>query len=345
MFPEVVGVILVLAVLLEVVWTVGGEGAGPIAKHASHLQWRVLLRLHRRVGSHRFLVFGGLGLFLFAMLLWVLILWLGWFLVFQREGAVIEETTRLAADTSAVIYFTGYTIFTLGIGDYAPNGAVWQVLTPIASLSGLFIVTLAITYLVSVIQAMTEKRRLALHISAMGTSGEAIVRNMCEAGDCSGIGSHLHSLTTDLAGMEQRLLSYPVLHYMHTGQRSQAVAPAVAALDEALSIIELGLAGAPRIDRATFRPVRQVITELVSTLASQFIDGAADAPPLPDLARLRRAGFATVEPARFRDRMAELEERRRLLRGWVEHDGWSWTDLEGPGEISPPTEGLPPGSS
>jgi hypothetical protein len=325
----IAGGILVLGIMFEVLWTAGAEGAGPLTKRIAHVQWLVLLRGYRRTGSHGLLVAGGVGVFMSALVFWV-----------HGDRIVIDAATRLPADTSELIYFTGYTIFTLGTGDFIPEGDLWQVLTPIASLTGLFVVTFSISYLVSIIQALTHKRQVAVRVSAMGTSGPTILQQMCTPQDTRGLSQHLTSLTADLATVQQRLLSYPVLHYMHASRRSMAIAPAVAALDEALSIVEHGLRGSVDIDRGVYRPVRQVITELLRTLESAFIEPASEEPPLPDLEPLRRAGFATVEPGELRARMAELDARRRLLLGWVRCDGWEWEQVEPPEELAPPTRAL-----
>lgn len=336
----ILGCILVLGIMFEVMWTAGAEGAGPLTKRIAHTLWLQLLRVYRRTGSHGLLVAGGVVVFLSALVFWVTTLWLGWALVFQGDRTVLDAATRLPADTSELIYYTGYTIFTLGTGDFVPNGDLWQVLTPIASLTGLFVVSFSISYLVSIVQALTHKRQVAVRISAMGTSATGILQQMCTPQDASGLSQHLATLTADLATVQQRLLSYPVIHYMHASRRSMAIAPAVAALDEALSIVHYGLHGSVEIDRGVYRPVRQVITELLGTLESAFIDPAEEEPPLPDLQRLRRHGFATVEPDELRARMAEIEGRRRLLRGWVRCDGWEWDELVPPDETAPPTQAL-----
>ena len=51
----------------------------------------------------------------------------------------------------------GFTAFTLGVGDYIPNGQPWEVLTAIAVVSGLGLTTLAIIYLVPVVSAVTAR--------------------------------------------------------------------------------------------------------------------------------------------------------------------------------------------
>ncbi|XVH33461.1 ion channel (plasmid) [Haloferacaceae archaeon DSL9] len=47
------------------------------------------------------------------------------------------------------MYFTGYTIFTLGNGDFYPTAANWQVTTVLTSASGLLLITLIVTYVLA----------------------------------------------------------------------------------------------------------------------------------------------------------------------------------------------------
>lgn len=39
------------------------------------------------------------------------------------------------------LYFTGYTVFTLGNGDFKPGSGIWQIATGAAAGTGLFLVT------------------------------------------------------------------------------------------------------------------------------------------------------------------------------------------------------------
>lgn len=81
---------------------------------------------------------------------WLLLLWAGWTLVFSASPeAVLQDPEGVPADGWARAYFAGFSVFTLGVGDYVPNGPVWQLLTVVAVVSGLALTTMAITYLVS----------------------------------------------------------------------------------------------------------------------------------------------------------------------------------------------------
>ena len=316
---------LLLLVLADLLWTTMGEGGGPVTKRITSLLWGLALRVHRRWPSHRFLSIAGLAAFLSAVVLWIVLLWAGWLLVFNSStGAVIHAQTRVPADVWERVYFTGFTIFTLGTGDYQPSGRLWQVLTALASFNGLFLVTFSITYLVPVVQAATHKRYLAVYISSLGQSAQAILLHCWNGQDFAPLAQHLTAITPDVAQLEQRHLAYPVLHYFHAKQRPEGIALSLSALDEALTILECGIEPDARLEEGTFRPIRQVITEFLETLSSIYIDAEDEAPPAPELTPLRERGLPVVSNEVFVARVAELEKRRRLLEALVCNDGWSW---------------------
>lgn len=59
-----------------------------------------------------------------------------------------STATGNPAGTVERLYFTGYTVFTLGNGDFRPGAGTWQLATVAATGTGLVLITLAITYAV-----------------------------------------------------------------------------------------------------------------------------------------------------------------------------------------------------
>nr|WP_249038834.1 ion channel [Haloterrigena salifodinae] len=65
-----------------------------------------------------------------------MLLWIGWTLVFaSAKNAIIDTLNRGSISWSDRLYFTGYAIFTLGIGDVAPRTGRWQFVTILATLT------------------------------------------------------------------------------------------------------------------------------------------------------------------------------------------------------------------
>ena len=66
----------------------------------------------------------------------------------------------------------------------------------------------------------------------------------------------------------------------------------------------------------------------LETLNSAFIQPADEAPPPPNLARLREEDIPTVSEDQFGDALEELAERRQKLLGVAEADAQEWPSAE-----------------
>jgi hypothetical protein len=327
----ILGGVFVLGIgFLDALWTtIAPLHAGPLTKWTARGWWRASLWVHRRRarGAHGLLTFAGPALLVVAFLEWVALLWAGWFLIFSAEpGAVVGATSGTPADFAGRLYYIGFVLFTLGTGDYVPVGGAWEVLSAVASLSGLFVVTLSITYLLSVVSAVTSKRQLASSIHSLGATPADLVRRAWDGSGFPGLGQHLASLGQALDHNTQRHLAYPVLHYFHSGERETALAPNFAVLAEALLLLDAAVAEEARPAPAVLRPARATVRSFLDTLEGSFISAAATPPPAPSAEPLA-AGVPTGDPDAL-DRAVEAAARqRRLLLGLVLNAGWTWTDV------------------
>ena len=310
------GLAVVGAVLGDALWTtVSAQGGGPLSRRLSAglwaaLTWRAGPRARRRQ-------IAGVAALLASTALWIGLLWTGWTLAFAAEPAsVVSSSTRAPADVWERIYYVGFTLFTLGTGDFVPGGDLWRVLTALAALSGLFLVTLAITYLLPVLQATVAKRQLAASISALGQTGGEIATLAADAP--TGMARQAERIATDLALHTERHLVYPVLHYFESGERSTALAPNLAALSDAVLLME-ALPGDRRPDAVALAELRSALGGYLDTVHGAYV-GAADAPPatprVPD-------GLGADGPTVERLTGGRSRDRRRLL-ALVRQGGWDW---------------------
>lgn len=322
------GVCILLFAAFEVLQTTMGSGGGPLTRRLTPHLWRAILYLSRPRPSHAVLSFAGVLITLAAISAWILLWWVGWTLIFAGPyEAVVNATTNTPATFWERVYFAGFTVYTLGVGDFVPQGTLWRILTGIASGSGLFIVTFSITYLVPIVQAATKKRQLAVYIASIGASPTDMILNTWHGDDQLHLGQHLQTVAPELAGIAQRHLSYPVMHYFHSQSPTAAITVNIARLDEALTMAEFGLEGTEWIRRTNLRPTRQVITEFLNLLESAYVRPQGAAPPAPPLERLSEKGVPVVNRDKFEANLEQLSERRRMLRALVEHNGWRWSDV------------------
>lgn len=327
----VAGVLLLVTVAFDALATTLAvrAGAGPLTRWTTQMLWRLVLRLHRRTG-HRgslLLAIAGPALLVFTVLTWVVLLWAGWTLVFLgQEGSVVQSRTNQPADVLEVMYYVGFTVFTLGVGDYVASTDLWRLVTSVAAFTGLFLITLSITYLVSVVSAVVQKRAIALQVHALGdTAGKITARGWAGDAFSAGFVQHLVTLTGRLAETAEQHLAYPVLNFFHSEDRQTATPLAIAALDEAMLMNSAGVASEARLPASVTEPVREIITRYLDTATPAA--GAAvdvDPPPVPDLSTVAAAGVPVVAETVFIAAVHEQGQRRQALRQLVEGTAWPW---------------------
>jgi hypothetical protein len=319
------GVVLLVVVVVDLLWTTlwADGGAGPVASRLSNVLWRAL----RRMGRSRSTVVSLAGpvVLTATLVTWVVLLWAGWTFVF----AGVENSLRATSDAIDVtwpgrIYFVAYAMFTMGNGDYIPVGGFWQIAAALTTASGMLLVTLAVSYVLSVLGAVAQKRSFAGTVQGFGETGSAIVRSGWNGRDLHDLDLPLSSLAADASSLADKHKTYPILHYYHSQTSENASALAVAALDEALTLIRYGTDGERLYNGAVVENTRSSLNSYLKTLNKAFIEPADEPPPRPSLAPLRDAGIPTVDDASFTQALESLEQHRRRLLGVVRADAWHW---------------------
>lgn len=321
------GVLVLVLVFLDAFMTTLTltSTAGPLTNRGLALIWRGLLRLHRMDRESRLLTAAGTVLLTVTVLVWVLGLWLGWALVFGGSGAVRESGGGHHAGPVDVAYFSGLTIFTLGSGDVVAASPGWRLVSAVASFSGLFLVTLAITYLISVVAAVVHRRSLAIQIRGLGEDAQGIVRNGWTGSGFSGIfEQQLIALVPVVVTSAEQHLAYPVLHYFHSPTRSLSTPLAVATLDDALLLMSEAVAEECRPDHNAVAPLRSAIWRYVETASTIGPTPRAGVPPTPGTRALKAADIPFVDEQQLGAALSREGERRALLNRLVVSDGWTW---------------------
>jgi hypothetical protein len=243
--------------------------------------------------NFRLLSLAGPVVLILTVLFWALLLWTGWVVLFSADaGSLANPQTREQADLLGRIYFTGYTMFTLGTGDFAPQGAFWQIASSITSLSGLFLLTLSVTYVLAVVEAVVGMRSFASQVWTLGHSAEAFVANAWNGRGFPAVEIHLVSLIELLGAIGEQHKAYPMLHYYHAEKLPQSASVNLAILDDALTIWEFLVPEDVRPAPATLRNARDVVREFLDGLRDADIGESRNEPPWIDLAMLRAAACA-----------------------------------------------------
>ena len=325
----VVGSLLLVVVGYDAVSTTlsTGAAAGPVTSKVLSGWWRFARRAAKRPDSP-LVVASGPIVVLLTIAIWLALLWSGWTLIFSADpDAILSSAGRTPASGWSRIYYSAFTVFTLGVGDYIPNGQPWEILTGFAVLTGLGLTTLAITYLVPVVSAVTARRVQANTIAGMGPSPQGIVVNAYRDGSFDYLDHRLPTLADQVLETAERHLAYPVLHYFHSSNRHVDLRVQLYALDEAISILQHAVEPAAAPHPAVLDSVRHAVQQLTHRATSEPADG--DAPTPPDLSPLRDAGIPVVDDDTFAGRLSSLSQHRRRLVSFARESLWTVPEPDG----------------
>ncbi|MBX0298282.1 potassium channel family protein [Haloarcula nitratireducens] len=260
--------------------------------------------------------------------MWITLLWSGWTFVFASADTALKDTIASGPISLAErFYFVGYSLFTMGNGDFAPRGELWQVLTALMTASGMLLVTLSITYVLSVLEAVTQKRSFARNVSGLGPDGGSIVAATWNGDGFEDVALPLNSITTALNKLTANHKAYPILHYFYTDEREAAAVLSVASLDDALTIWQRATPEENRPADSIMVDARSSVQSYLDTV-STFAPPSDEQPPPPDLTVLREHDIPTVSDEEFADALEELKERRRTMRGIIRADARQWPSAE-----------------
>jgi hypothetical protein len=266
---------------------------------------------------------------LLTLLSWLVVLWAGWTLVFvSGDPSLLDTRNYDPAAWPDQGYFAAYTMFTMGNGDFTPASSAWQMATSLATGSGMLLVTLSITYVLSVLRAVTQSRSFASGVSGLGTRGEELVWRgwNSDQKNFDNLDFQLTRLASQLDDVTEQHLAYPILHYYHSIRPRAATPRAVAILDDALLILETGVSEEHRTNEVLIGTLRSSIENYLEVLKFEAIDPSDELPPQPDLRDLREQGVPTVSDEAFLDGVVSYHSRRQKLQSAIRQSGRNWPD-------------------
>ena len=156
-----------MAVLVDIFHTLANPGKqGWLSRHVHQAMWTLS---RRSAWSGPVSMLGVVGI-------WGLLTALGWALVYwphMPEGFSFPEGTTAALDPSFVdaLYLSLVTISTLGFGDVYPATDWLRIVNPLEGLFGFALLTVVVSWILQVYPALSRRRVLALHLSALKRAG------------------------------------------------------------------------------------------------------------------------------------------------------------------------------
>lgn len=310
--------ILIITIYDFVFTTLSGGGSGFISRYVHLLSHKILKTGARIVGRK---LYNQSGIFLNGLLIsvWVVLIWLGLYLVYSFQPEAIVNDDGRAASNIERFYFTGYTLSTLGIGNFKPDSESYELLTAIFSFFGFIFFTTSITYLVSVFSSLNHKRALALSIRNLGKTPEEMVYRLLNQNETfSRI--NLLSIQDKIERHLVNLQAFPVLHSYANSKVQSSLNLNLVVLDEALSILLNSKEGA-KIKNA-LGSIRTSITHLLNHIEENLSNSSTHLDA-PDVHKLK--GWEIISSSFLVD--PALLKRRNILSGLLERENFVWNDV------------------
>ena len=194
--PVTAGLAVALFVLLDfLLTTISLRRQGPLTEIVSTLLGRVIRRLAPAARDY-----GGPITLSALAAAWITGQWIGWTLVFfgaRRHLIGPDQAPEIGLwDT---LGFAGSTLSTLGIGVVTPLAPWVHVLVVLASICGMLVLTLSVTYVINVSEVATSSRSAALQLRDITKVLEATEGKDARADDLVGRAADLRASLHHLA--------------------------------------------------------------------------------------------------------------------------------------------------
>lgn len=168
------GVFLLLFVLYDFLrTTVSLSGIGPISRVTMRVAWRagrwIAVRTERRLGmSMRNAI--GPGILILIASIWILLHLCAYVLLFASGRSLEVSKTGEPASFVDTVAFAGSAISTLGASLVGPTNGWWDMLSMAAAVNGMVVLTLSVSYVLSIRQTTMQARSWALRYNALKAS-------------------------------------------------------------------------------------------------------------------------------------------------------------------------------
>lgn len=306
--------------------TFAPNGASHISGRVTSITWKTIHFISVKAGRRSILNGAGIVIICTILLSWVTMIWIGNALIFSADPqAVVHSSTRAAASYTDRIYYAGYVLSTLGIGDFKAGSSGWQIYTAIVSFYGLMLITIAISYMVPVISAVTDRRTLSIQIASLGHCPESILLNHWDGKDFKNLENSLFSLKEKIALHGQLHLSYPILQYFQNNKKITALMPNIVALDEALYILHYLVPEQIRPKRHVLEPMRIIVRSFFDSLATTSSFKEVENIPAIRTEKLECAAVPLLTLSG--EQLNELNKRRLFLKSILNNSGWQWKEI------------------
>jgi ion channel len=244
------------------------------------------------------------------------------FALLYRGFAVHVHAPDTAVTFPTLLYFSGSTFLTLGLGDVVPVNGLARALVVIEAGTGLGFLALLLSYLPVLYQSFSRREaRITLldSWSASPPSAAVVLRRNAESGDRTALNMLLREWETTAAELLESHISYPVLAFYRSQHDNQSWLGSLTTVLDTCALVIAGVDGIPSFQaRLTFAIARHAVVDICQMFRRVPEPPATDRLPAEELTRLRDwLTAANVHLIDAPDVVARLHTLRGLYEPYV----------------------------
>ncbi|WP_052056040.1 potassium channel family protein [Myxosarcina sp. GI1] len=228
---QTVGVVLIAIAMVDIFITVlyPRTGNSLLSMPISKGTWNIFRQVARWSKNDRLLSYCGSVILIIVAIVWIALFVIGFALfLLPALGTGIQATQgKIPTDFGTAVYYSGFNFTTLGVGDLVPKNTVYRLVTILEAALGFATFTVSLTYLLSVLNALTQRNVFALslhHRTGSRANATELLLGWGTGGKFDRAKADITYMTRDLLHLLESHHSYPVLHYFrfHEAQYSLA---------------------------------------------------------------------------------------------------------------------------
>jgi hypothetical protein len=363
LFFSLLGVSILMLVVYDVYATIlhARARSGPVAETLNRIVWRIARALAFRLSRqrrHRLLNSIGPILLPLLIIVFIVLLTLGFALVYYPRMPASFNVALEAQSAPWIesLYFSGITLTTVGYGDITPHSTEMRLTAMFESASGLALISLAVTYLITVYAALERKRAVAIsfyHQAEEGADVAAFIDHHFVEGAFHGLQATLRVAARDIQELLESHVEHPVIHYFHPVEVYKSM-PRMLFL-----VLELGVVIHSCLDGEEYRGLRErpevrtlaassrhVLQELINSLdlerrfkrrveTSREESGRREQRFRQTMQRLGKAGIKTAPDrhAAWDEYRSRRDEWETQLHRFSSYLGYEWEEVTGDADL------------
>ncbi|MEJ7713542.1 MAG: potassium channel family protein [Pyrinomonadaceae bacterium] len=358
------GLLLLLLVAYDVYATIlhARKRPGPISDTLNRIIWRaaraVAFRFNRQ---RRHQLLNAVGPLLLPSLI-------GMFIVLLVTGFALIYWPRMPSHFSVdpeatspawieALYFSGTTLTTVGFGDISPIATSMRLVAFIECTSGFALISLAVTYLLTVYGALERKRAIArsfYHQAEEGADVAGFLAHHFIKGKFYGMETALGTAARDIQGLMESHIEHPVIHYFHTQEVYKSLPRMLFLSLEICSVIQSCLDPEEYVETHS-HPEMRTLQASASHMLAQVVEALSlekeAEKRIEDqfeesrrwhrrykqtMSRLKESGIATNPEvqAGFVQYRANRQEWEKRLHRFAHFMGYDWDEITGDRDLN-----------